>query len=238
MLDNPKLQKKISSLGYCSRREAEELIINKRVKVNGQIAIIGQRVNENDEIKIDNKVINKTPKKLYILLNKPRNTICTIKDPQKRQTIYEWMKIDSFCYSIGRLDFNTTGVIIVTNDGEFANNLAHPSFQMEREYIATLEKELSEKELKYLNSNFVRLNGKFSRQVVKKIKDKTYSITLNEGRNHHIKNLFLLVNNFVTQLHRKRYGFLDDSNLKIGEFRHLKEDEIKRFKEDIKKSSL
>ncbi|ENY68690.1 Ribosomal large subunit pseudouridine synthase B [Metamycoplasma auris 15026] len=237
MLETEKLQKRISSLGVCSRREAENLIVNKRVLVNNQIAYIGQRVTIDDEIKIDNQIINNETKRFYILLNKPKNTICTLKDPKKRQTIYQWMQLDSFCYSIGRLDFNTTGVIIITNDGEFANALAHPSFGIEREYIALLEKELSQKELSFLNSNFVRLNGKFSKQTVKKIANKTYSITLNEGRNHHIKNLFLLVNNYVVKLHRKRYGFLDDSNLEVGQFRNLKEEEVTKFQEIIKKSS-
>ncbi|MBN4089510.1 rRNA pseudouridine synthase [Mycoplasma enhydrae] len=235
MEEKLKVQKIISDYGYCSRREAEKLIIESRVLVNGALASIGQRVSLDDEIRIDNKVISNKTSKFYILLNKPQNTICTLKDPQGRKTIYEWININKYCYSIGRLDYNTTGVIIITNDGDFANILAHPSSEIEREYIVTLEKPLSDKELNYLNSNFVKLNGVFSKQKVTKIKDLVYSIKLNEGRNHHVKNLFLLVNNYVKKLHRKRYGILDDTNLKIGEFREIKSSEIEQFKKETKK---
>lgn len=233
-----KIQKRISEMGFCSRREAENLIKEKKVYVNNQIAVIGERVFFDDEIKINNQILKNQNQKFYILLNKPRNTICTLKDPQNRQTIYQWMKLEKFCFSIGRLDFNTTGVIIVTNDGDFANLLAHPSSNIEREYIATLKKPLSEKELKFLNSNFVMLNNKFSKQTVKKIDDFNYLVKLNEGRNHHVKNLFLLVDNLVLKLHRKRYGIWDDKNLKIGQFRYLDENEIHSYLKKIKSNHL
>ncbi|AZZ65496.1 rRNA pseudouridine synthase [Metamycoplasma phocicerebrale] len=229
-----KIQKAISDYGYCSRREAEKLIEQKRVFANNILAKIGQRVSLEDEIKIDNEIINNKDKKFYILLNKPKNTICTLKDPQGRKTIYEWINIDKYCYSIGRLDYNTTGVIIITNDGDFANLLAHPSSNIEREYIATLEKPLSEKDLNFLNSNFVKLNGVFSKQKVTKINDLEYSIKLFEGRNHHVKNLFLLVNNFVKKLHRKKYGHISDFGMKIGEYRTLSLVELNQFKKITK----
>ncbi|WP_330463609.1 pseudouridine synthase [Metamycoplasma gateae] len=235
MEDKIKLQKIISEYGYCSRREAEKLINDRKVFVNNKIATIGLRVGYDDEIKINNSIIRKKEKKFYYVLNKPKNTICTLKDPQNRTTIFEWMKIEDYCFSIGRLDFNTTGVILITNDGDFANLLAHPSSNIEREYIATLEKPLTDKDLSYLNSNFVKLNGIFSKQKVKKINDLNYSIILNEGRNHHVKNLFLLVNNFVRKLHRKRYGIITDQSLKIGEFRSLTNNELDYFKK-FKKS--
>ncbi|MGX9388847.1 pseudouridine synthase [Mycoplasma sp. 327] len=235
MENKVKLQKMISDFGFCSRREAEKMIMQKRVLVDGQVAKIGQRVDAEAVIKIDGEIIEKSDKKFYILLNKPRNTICTLRDPQGRKTIYEWMGMDKYCYSIGRLDFNTTGVIIISNDGNFANILAHPSSNIEREYIATLEKPMSEKDLNFLNSNFVKLNGVFSKQTIKHIKDLTYSIVLKEGRNHHVKNLFLLVNNFVKKLHRKRYGVITDDGLRVGEHRHITASELEWFKK-IKKS--
>ncbi|BAP39580.1 pseudouridine synthase [Metamycoplasma canadense] len=238
MEEKIKLQKIISNYGFCSRREAEKLIEQKRVLVNNKIATIGLRVNEHDTIIIDNKIIRNQDKKFYFVLNKPKNTICSLKDPQKRKTIYEWMKIEKYCFSIGRLDFNTTGVIIITNDGEFANFIAHPSSEIEREYIVNLEKPLTDKDLIFLNSNFVKLNGIFSKQKVTKINDLNYSVVLSEGRNHHVKNLFLLVNNFVKKLHRKRYGCINDQNLKIGYFRELTSIEINWFKNLAKKSKV
>ncbi|WP_427867418.1 pseudouridine synthase [Mycoplasmopsis arginini] len=237
MEEKIKLQKMISDSGFCSRREAEKLIEANRVLVNDKIATIGLRVSVNDIIKIDNKLLKNKDEKFYLLLNKPKNTICTLKDPQGRKTIYEWIGVNKYCYSIGRLDFNTTGVIVITNDGNFANLLAHPSSKIEREYIVHLEKPLSEKELSFLNSSFVKLNGVFSKQKVKQINDNVYSVILNEGRNHHVKNLFLLVNNFVKKLHRKRYGCINDENLKIGEFRKLTSIEINWFQKNIIKKT-
>ncbi|TPR54096.1 pseudouridine synthase [Metamycoplasma neophronis] len=232
MEEKIKLQKLISQSGYCSRHEAEKWIADGRVFVNGEQAHIGLRVCENDNIKINGKdLINKQNKHIYILLNKPMNTICTLKDPQNRKTIYEYMHLEEYAYSIGRLDFNTTGVIIITNDGDLANKLAHPSSEVEREYIVQLEKPLSEKDLSYLNSNFVKLNGKYSRQKVSEIGENKYSVILKEGRNHHVKNLFLLVNNYVKKLHRKSYGPITDKNLKVGAYRNLSPHEIKVLKQ-------
>ncbi|TPE57365.1 rRNA pseudouridine synthase [[Mycoplasma] falconis] len=232
-----KLQKRISEIGFCSRREAERLIAENKVLVNGELAYIGMRVNNHDEIKINGKVItlNKPKKIVYILLNKPQNTICTLKDPQERRTIYQYLKIKEHMFSVGRLDFNTTGVIIITNDGELANLLAHPSSQIEREYLVELEKPLEEKELNYLNSNKVMLNGKPSKQIVKQIGNNKYSIKLREGRNHHVKNLFLLVNNYVKKLHRKSYGPINHNALKIGDWRYLTQDEVNILKALVNK---
>ncbi|WP_369086048.1 pseudouridine synthase [Metamycoplasma spumans] len=235
MEEKIKLQKLISQLGYCSRREAEKLIEDGKVLVNNELAHLGMRVNANAKVKINNKEINRLIKPIYIVLNKPMNTICTASDPQNRKTIYEYIKLKEKASSIGRLDFNTTGVIIITNDGELNNNLAHPSSEIKREYIATLEKPLEEEQLRFLNSNFVKLNGKYSRQIVKKIDDLKYSVILKEGRNHHVKNLFLLVNNYVKKLHRKSYGPISDKDLKIGQYRYLTDDEIKLLKNLVDK---
>ncbi|AXE60742.1 rRNA pseudouridine synthase [[Mycoplasma] phocae] len=229
-MEEIKIQKIISNLGYCSRREAEKLIEEGKVFVNGKRAEIGMRANVNDQIEINGKLLKAKQKFIYLLLNKPRNTICSLNDPQGRKTIYQHMKIDDYVYSVGRLDFNTTGVILITNDGDLANFLAHPSSEIKREYIAELESQLEIKSLNFLNSNFVKLNGKFSKQTVKHIKDKKYLVSLNEGRNHHVKNLFALVNNQVIKLHRRSFGFLNDKELKIGEFRQLNTTEIEKLK--------
>ncbi|WP_412031315.1 pseudouridine synthase [Metamycoplasma buccale] len=227
--ETKKIQKVMSELGYCSRREAEKLINNKKVIINEKIANIGDRISNDDIIKVDGKIINQKIQKIYLVFNKPRNTICTLKDPQGRKTIYEYINLKKYAYSIGRLDFNTTGIIIITNDGEFANKMAHPSSQILRTYIAKLEKELTNDELKYLNSQNVILNGKKSIQNVIKLNPLEYKITLSEGRNHHIKNLFLLVNNYVKELHRKTFGILTDKNLKIGEYRHITNEELEKL---------
>ncbi|AZG68806.1 pseudouridine synthase [Mycoplasma struthionis] len=231
MEEKIKVQKLLSELGICSRREGEKLIEKGLIKVNKQVVLLGDRCSRNDLIEINGKKVEiKKIKHEYYVLNKPRNCICTLKDPENRKTIYQVMNLKGHYFSVGRLDFNTTGVIIITNDGEFKNKLEHPSNNLKREYIVNLEKELDEKNLRYLNSNFVKLNGKYSKQIVKPIAPLKYSVTLWEGRNHHVKNLFLLVNNYVTSLHRKAYGSITDKNLKIGMFRALSEDEVNELK--------
>ncbi|WP_373434850.1 pseudouridine synthase [Metamycoplasma equirhinis] len=230
MPNSIKLQKYMSDCGFCSRRESEKLILQGKVFVNEELATIGQRISITDKVKVNNSILKLENKKLYILLNKPKNTICTLDDPQKRKTIYDHIKINKYLFSVGRLDFNTTGVILITNDGELANKLAHPSSKIERQYLVELEKELSQDKLEFLNSKNVKLNGKISKQKVTKISETKYLISLYEGRNHHVKNLFLLVENYVKKLHRKSYGFLTDENLKIGEFRQLTETEISMLK--------
>ncbi|WP_373438093.1 pseudouridine synthase [Metamycoplasma equirhinis] len=230
MPNSIKLQKYMSDCGFCSRRESEKLILQGKVFVNEELATIGQRILITDKVKVNNSILKLENKKLYILLNKPKNTICTLDDPQKRKTIYDHIKINRYLFSVGRLDFNTTGVILITNDGELANKLAHPSSKIERQYLVELEKELSQAKLEFLNSKNVKLNGKISKQKVTKISETKYLISLYEGRNHHVKNLFLLVENYVKKLHRKSYGFLTDENLKIGEFRQLTETEISMLK--------
>ncbi|WP_373435177.1 pseudouridine synthase [Metamycoplasma equirhinis] len=230
MPNSIKLQKYMSDCGFCSRRESEKLILQGKVFVNEELATIGQRISITDKVKVNNSILKLENKKLYILLNKPKNTICTLDDPQKRKTIYDHIKINKYLFSVGRLDFNTTGVILITNDGELANKLAHPSSKIERQYLVELEKKLSQDELEFLNSKNVKLNGKISKQKVTKISETKYLISLYEGRNHHVKNLFLLVENYVKKLHRKSYGFLTDENLKIGEFRQLTETEISMLK--------
>ncbi|WP_373437717.1 pseudouridine synthase [Metamycoplasma equirhinis] len=230
MPNSIKLQKYMSDCGFCSRRESEKLILQGKVFVNEELATIGQRILITDKVKVNNSILKLENKKLYILLNKPKNTICTLDDPQKRKTIYDHIKINRYLFSVGRLDFNTTGVILITNDGELANKLAHPSSKIERQYLVELEKELSQDKLEFLNSKNVKLNGKISKQKVTKISETKYLISLYEGRNHHVKNLFLLVENYVKKLHRKSYGFLTDENLKIGEFRQLTKTEISMLK--------
>ncbi|ACF07182.1 ribosomal large subunit pseudouridine synthase B [Metamycoplasma arthritidis] len=225
-----KIQKAISQVGYCSRRQAEELIKQKRIKINHQVATLGQRVLADDQIFIDGKKLNIKPPKFYLVFNKPKNTICTLKDPEKRKTIYEYMGLKEYAYSVGRLDFNSTGIILVTNDGDFANLIAHPSANIKRVYEVVLEKELSEGDFNYLNSNKVILNGKKSSQSLSKLAPFKYSVSLYEGRNHHVKNLFLLVNNYVKELHRVSYGPITDANLKIGKTRHLSESEVQNLK--------
>lgn len=235
-MEKIRIQKLLSALGIDSRRHVEEAIKNNEVYVDDKLAILGQLVDENSKIIYKNKLINQkniTTKK-YILFNKPKNLICTNNDPQKRKTIFDYLGLKEYTYSIGRLDFNTTGIIIVTNDGEFANLMAHPSSNILREYIVKLEKPLSDEDIKFLNSDNVILESKKSKQKVTKLNDLIYSVILYEGWNHHVKNLFALVNNYVINLHRKRYGEFSDENLPIGKWKEININKINAIKDKLK----
>lgn len=237
MEEKIRIQKFLSQNSICSRIEAEKLINEKKLFINGKVAELGQKVDENDEIKINGKVLSLTKNinHFYILFNKPKRLICTQKDPQNRKTIFQYLNLNQLCFSVGRLDYDTSGVIIITNDGEFTNFLSHPSNNFEREYVAELEKELDEKDLLFLNSDKVILNGKKSKQEVIALGNNKYKVKLFEGRNHHVKNLFLLVNNYVLNLHRTRYAIFSDKNLEIGKWRNITINELQVLNYKIKK---
>ncbi|RMA78562.1 pseudouridine synthase [Metamycoplasma subdolum] len=234
-----RIQKLISELGYSSRREAEKLILAKKVKVDGILAQIGQKVLRTCKIEINGKELKNFVKPIYIVLNKPAKTICSLKDPEKRKTIYDHIRIKDYCYSIGRLDWDTTGIILITNDGKLASFLSHPSSEIERKYLVKTDESLTLDEIMFLNSNKVILEGKKSTQKIVCVGQNNYEVILKEGRNHHVKKLFELVNKPVKTLHRKSFSFISDKGLKVGEFRNLTNDEIRRLKnlKIIKKSA-
>ena len=224
-----KLQKLISESGITSRRKAEVLIIDGKVSVNGQIANIGDKGSFEDNILVDGVAINKRDK-VYYLLNKPEKIVCTLKDNFDRRTIVDIIKTDEYIYPIGRLDYNTTGIIILTNDGELTNKLLHPSNKIKRVYRATLDSSLSRDELNFLNSQKVVIDLRLSRQSVVRVKDNTYNIELFEGRNHHVKKLFKLVNKAVITLNRIEFAGLKMNSLERGKYRELTLSEVDYLK--------
>ena len=135
-----RLQKILSKAGVASRREAEKLIIAGRVTVNGTVAKLGDQAEESDTIAVDGTVIGKAEEKLYFLLNKPRGYLCTVKDDRGRKTVLELLSdIKEYIYPVGRLDYNTTGLLLLTNDGEFMNGLLHPSREVHKTYAAKVK---------------------------------------------------------------------------------------------------
>ncbi|QJR44063.1 pseudouridine synthase [Mycoplasma miroungirhinis] len=225
-----KLQKFVSSSGLMSRRKAEEEIQKGYFKINNKIATLGDRVSKTDKIYYKNKIIANNHQLLYIVLNKPKYVVSTLNDPQGRKTIKDFLKTSQYVYPIGRLDFDTTGVLLITNDGELTNKLLHPKNQIPRKYIVTLENNLTNNQLDWLNSSNVFIDGQRSLQKVIYLKEKNYEVTLFEGRYHHVKNLFKEVDNKVIKLHRKAFAFIDDSNLRSGQSRLLNEQEIENLK--------
>ena len=231
-----RLQKVIASYGYASRRKAEELILNGQVKVNDTIVTeLGTKVNSTDIIEIDGQVINNEIKKVYYLLNKPSGVITSTKDEKNRQTVVDLIPSSARIYPIGRLDYDTTGLIILTNDGELANILMHPKNNIPKTYLARITGLLNKDDIDRLKNGIVIDNRKVDTSDFK-IKDKNFDkktslieITIHEGRNHIVKNIFASLNHPVIKLKRTKIAFLTLDDLKIGEYRPLKIKEVKKL---------
>lgn len=231
-----RINKYLSQKGISSRRKAEELIKNGNVLVNGKPAIIGQKINDNDIVKVNEIELNQKIVELkYYLLNKPKKTICSLNDNFNRKTVIDLIDDSDYLFPIGRLDYDTTGVLLITNDGELANKLMHPSYEVERVYRARLNEPLTKKEFSFLNSNNVVLNGKISKQVIDQVDTKSYLISINEGSYHHIKKLFELVEKKVLDLKRVMFANLTCEKLMVGEYRKLTNHEIKQLKQLVSK---
>ena len=231
-----RLQKVIASYGYASRRKAEDLIRHGKVLVNGKVITeLGTKVETNDIISIDGVIINKDVKHEYYLLNKPRQVISSVTDKEGRITVTDLINTDVRIYPVGRLDYDTTGLIILTNDGDFANMLMHPSYEVEKTYVAKLNKILDKDDINKLKKGIVIDNRKVEIKrfkVRKKDNEKNTSIielTIGEGRNHIVKRIFESMHIDVMKLSRVGYAFLTLDGLKSGEYRQLSIKEIKKL---------
>lgn len=228
-----RLQKYISECGIASRRKAEELILAGKVKVNGEVVkTLGTKVNSGDMVSVNGQILTNESKEYY-LLNKPREVISSVSDDKHRKTVVDFINTDKRIYPIGRLDYDTTGIILLTNDGELSNILTHPSRDIEKEYVAKIKGFLTKEETTKL-CNGVLLNGIKTKPAYFKMKkydkktDTAYvRVIITEGRNHQVKDMFKSLGKDVLKLTRERYAFLDLGNLKSGEYRKLTIKEVK-----------
>lgn len=232
-----RLQKVIAETGFASRRKAEELIKQGKVYVNGiKITEMGTKVDGNDIITINGKEIQKEDK-VYYLLNKPRGIISSSSDDKGRKTVVDIINSDKRIYPIGRLDYDTTGLIILTNDGELANVLMHPKNQVEKKYVVKLNKAFALADFHKLKKGIKIDKIKCTPTKLKIKKNDTekdtsiIEISIIEGRNHIIKNVFLELGYLVDKLTRIEYGFLDLGTLQSGEYRNLTIKEVKKLYE-------
>lgn len=230
-----RLQKVIAASGYTSRRKAEELIKNGKVYVNGEIVKeLGTKVRGNDDIVVNGVHLSRE-ENVYFILNKPRSVICSVNDDKGRVTVVDLIKTDKRIYPVGRLDYDTTGLIILTNDGNLANILMHPSNGVPKKYVAKLNKHFDIKDLKTLEKG-IMIDGIKCTPTRVKIKkndlEKDFSIveiTITEGRNHIVKRVFKELDYLVDKLSRVTYGFLDISKMKSGDYRELSIKEVKKL---------
>ena len=230
-----RLQKYIANTGYCSRRKAEELIKKGLVKVNGEVVIeLGTKVSANDQIMINDKVLTQEDK-VYYLLYKPRGIVTTVSDDKKRKTVIDLIDTDKRIYPVGRLDYDTSGLLLLTNDGQLTNLLTHPKNKIEKVYLAKITGFLSANDIRKLETGII-LDDKMTspckikiKRIDKKNDTSLVQITIHEGRNHQVKNMFLAVGHQVLKLKREKIGFLDLVGLKSGEYRKLTVKEVKKL---------
>lgn len=236
-----RLQKVIANSGYCSRRKAEDLIVKGKVLVNGKIVKeLGTKVNSSDIIIVEGHSISYEEKEYY-MFNKPREVITSTSDDKGRKTVIDYIDTDKRIYPVGRLDYDTTGLLILTNDGDFANKMMKPSNHIRKIYLAKLDSILTKEDIdKLLNGIIIdKVKCTPDKVKIKEIDKKTnrclVEITIHEGRNHEVRKLFEKIGYDCLKLTRIGYGNLRLGNLKSGEYRYLSKSEVAELLNLIKK---
>lgn len=231
-----RLNKFLSSCGLASRRKCEEFISAGRVTVNGKLVdSLGFSVDEKkDVVEVDGKILSLPTQFVYLKMNKPKGYACTASDEKGRKTIFDLVDSDVRLFNVGRLDYDTEGLIFLTNDGDFANLVTHPKFHFEKEYQVTVEGELKESELAVLRRGVVE-NGK--RMPEAKVKFLEYdgkfskvSVVIDEGQNHQVRRMFDAIGHEIKLLKRVRIGQVRLGGLYRGKTKPLTEEEIESFK--------
>lgn len=230
-----RLSKVIASSGIASRRKAEELIEKGLVKVNGKIIKEqGVKVDINDIIEVNNHILKKEQKEYY-LLYKPRGVVTTTSDEKDRKTVIDLIDTTKRIYPVGRLDYDTTGILLLTNDGELTNILTHPKNNVDKVYIAKVKGLIGKKQIISLEQGVIIDGVKTSKAKARIIKydkktDSSYvELIIHEGKNHQVKKMFEAIGYEVIKLKRERYAFLTLDGLKSGEYRKLSVKEIKKL---------
>lgn len=234
-----RIQKVISDYGYCSRRKAEQFLIDGQVKVNGEkITKLGYKVGPKDIIEVQGQPLEKQEKE-YILLNKPRGVVTTTKDEKNRATVIDLIVSKKRLYPVGRLDYDTTGLLILTNDGQLANLIMHPSNRIEKVYLVKIKGILNQTAIKKLEQGILiegTMTSKAKVRVLKTDKKKDVSMVeliIYEGRNQQVKKMFSAVGHDILKLKRERISFLTLGDLKMGEYRYLNNKEIKKLYNEV-----
>jgi 23S rRNA pseudouridine2605 synthase len=227
-----RLQKFLAHAGICSRRKAEEFILNGLVKVNNQVVKeLGTKIDpENDQVlfKNDQVILESEAQKIYIALNKPVGYVTSCSQ-QKAKIILDLVHIDERIYPIGRLDKDSKGLVLLTNDGELHNKLSHPSYNHEKEYIVTTVDPLSEGAIRKMTQGIIIENEKTRKAKVRRLSTNEFIIVLKQGRNRQIRKMVTKTGNKVDTLQRIRMANINLGNLKEGKWRYLTVKEIKQL---------
>lgn len=223
-----RLNKFISETGYCSRREADKLIEEGRVTIDGLKAVMGMKVNINANVRVDGKSLKKEDKLVYIALNKPVGITCTT-EKKVRGNIVDFVNHEKRIFPIGRLDKDSQGLILLTNDGDIVNKILRAGNNHEKEYIVTVDKPIDTKFIDSM-SNGVKILGTITKKcIVNKINERTFRIILTQGMNRQIRRMCEALGYNVTKLNRIRIMNIKLGNLKIGSWRNLSSEELKKL---------
>lgn len=213
------MQKLLSNYGYCSRRKAEKLIEEGRVRVNNKLITIGDKATFNDKIYVDGKLVS-ADKKIYLMFHKPIGCVTALTD-DKYNTIKDFIKIKERVFPIGRLDYNTSGLLLLTNDGDFANKVMHPRYEITKTYLAGVDKTVKKQDIAKIEKGVVLDDGKTAPAKVQQVNSNTIEITIHEGKNRVIRRILKELGFRVRFLHRVRIGQLTLANLEKGKYKPL-----------------
>jgi 23S rRNA pseudouridine2605 synthase len=233
--EGERLQKVLAQAGIGSRRRCEELIDAGSVRVNGEVAVLGRRVDpETDLIEVDGAAIGVRPGSVYYLLNKPIDVITTADDPQGRPTVVSMVPSEPRVYPVGRLDADTEGLLLLTNDGELTHRLTHPSFGVDKEYLAHVEGSPSRGALRSLREGVELEDGVTAPASASLVGDDVIRLVIHEGRNRQVRRMCEAVGHPVRRLVRVRIGPLRDPHLGVGEWRELMQDEVRSLERAVR----
>ena len=229
-----RLQKVLAAVGWGSRRVCEDLIADGRVTVNGEVAVLGRRVDvEHDLVEVDGSPIGVKPGLVYYVLNKPVGVVTTASDPQGRRTVVQLVPSEPRVYPVGRLDVATEGLLLLTNDGDLAHRLAHPSHGVEKEYLAEVQGTITNGDLRRLRDGIELEDGPTAPAKVSQPSPGLLRITIHEGRNRQVRRMCEAVGHPVERLVRVRIGPLRDAKLAPGEWRELERREVNSLIEAV-----
>jgi 23S rRNA pseudouridine2605 synthase len=237
-LPGERLQKVLAATGWGSRRACEELIAAGRVTVNGEVAVLGRRVDvEHDEVAVDGAPIGVRPGLVYYLLNKPAGVVTTSKDTHGRRTVVDLVPGEPRVFAVGRLDADTEGLLLLTNDGALANRIAHPSGGVDKEYLVEVTGRPSAGALRRLREGVDLEDGRTAPATVSQPQPGVLRLTIHEGRNRQVRRMCEAIGHPVRRLVRTRIGPLIDRTLPPGAWRPLTDEERRRLTEAVARSA-
>lgn len=233
-MESIRLNKFIAQNGTVSRRKADQLIRNGQVQINGNvIRELGTKININDQVRVDGKLLTNSSQKIYIIFNKPKSVLSTMHDPEERETVAKYFEhLPVRVFPVGRLDWDSEGLLLMTNDGDFANKVMHPKFEINKTYLVKVEGRQEDEKIKKLSSGISIIGGKVKAKLVQKInRSQTshswYKIVISEGRNRQIRQMFEKIGADVLKIQRIGIGALFLGHLDKGEYKFLNDKDLK-----------